>query len=163
MREQGRAGRSVHRGTRFVSIHDETHDAALAFVEPGLILFGAGDGVRGAIDAKAGAVDGISTNREFMALVGDVDEGTAWSVAKFDSVSGRMPFPPAIVNQLPPINWLAASGRLDSGLHGLGARRSARRAVRAEPARRRPGVPRASQSCRARANRPTKACSIPLR
>ena len=86
---------------------------------PGLILFGAGDGVRGAIDAKAGAVDGIGTNREFMALVGDVDEGTAWSVAKFDSVSGRMPFPPAIVNQLPPINWLAASGRLDSGLHGL--------------------------------------------
>jgi len=118
MREQG-AQVVQYRGTRFVSIHDDTHDAALAFVEPGLILFGAGDGVRGAIDAKAGAVDGISTNREFMALVGDVDEGTAWSVAKFDSVSGRMPFPPAIVNQLPPINWLAASGRLDSGLHGL--------------------------------------------
>jgi hypothetical protein len=118
MREQG-AQVDQYRGKRVVSIHDDTHDAALAFVEPGLILFGAGNGVRGALDAKAGAVDGISTNREFMALVGDVDEGTAWSVAKFDSVSGRTPFPPAIVNQLPPINWLAASGRVDSGLHGL--------------------------------------------
>ncbi len=118
MRKQG-AQVDQYRGKRLVFIQDATHDAALAFVEPGLVLFGARDGVRGAIDAKAGAVDGISSNQEFMALVNDVDEGTAWSVARFDSVSGRAPFPPAVVNQLPPINWLAASGRLDRGLHGL--------------------------------------------
>ena len=35
------------------------------------------------------------------------------------SASGPGPFPPALMNQLPPINWLAASGRVDSALHGL--------------------------------------------
>jgi len=118
MRDQG-AQVDQYRGKRLIAIKDATHDATLAFVEPGLVLFGARDGVRGAIDAKAGAADGIRANSEFMALVGDVDEGTAWSVAKFDSVSGRAPLPPAVINQLPPINWLAASGRIDSGLHGV--------------------------------------------
>jgi hypothetical protein len=54
-----------------------------------------------------------------MALVDGVDEGTAWSVAKFDSISDRAPLPSSVLGQLPPINWLAASGRIDSGLHGL--------------------------------------------
>src|SRR6185503_2750540 len=61
----------------------------------------------------------ITANGEFMALVGGVDEGTAWSVANFESVSGGSPLPPGIMSQLPPINWLAASGRIDNGLHGL--------------------------------------------
>jgi len=118
MREQG-AEVEQYRGTRLVSIKDDSHDATLAFVEPGLVLFGAGDGVRRALDVKAGAANGIAGNREFMTLVDGVDEGTAWSVAKFDSLSGSTPIPNAVVNQLPPINWLAASGRIDSGLHGL--------------------------------------------
>src|SRR2546421_2078407 len=118
MRQQG-AQVEQYRGKRLIAIKDDSHDAALSFAEPGLVLFGAGDGVRGALDAKAGAADPITANREFMALVGDVDDGTAWSVAKFDSLSGRTAIPNAIIDQLPPINWLAASGRIDSGLHGL--------------------------------------------
>ncbi|HEY6214984.1 MAG TPA: hypothetical protein VIW45_21975, partial [Vicinamibacterales bacterium] len=118
MRDRG-AQIEQYRGKRLVIVKDEQNDAALTFVEPGLVLFGPGAGVRGAIDAKAGAVPGISANGEFMALVNDVDDGTAWSVAKFDSISGRAPLPGGVVNQLPPINWLAASGRIDSGLHGL--------------------------------------------
>jgi hypothetical protein len=118
MRERG-AQVEQYRGKRLVIIKDEPHDAALTFAEPGLLLFGARDDVRGALDAKAGATQGIASNPEFMALIDDVDEGTAWSVAKFDAVSGRAPLPGAVVNQLPPINWLAASGRIDSGLHGL--------------------------------------------
>jgi len=118
MREQG-AQVDQYRGKRLVSIKDASHDAALAFIEPGLLLFGARDGVRGALDAKAGAAEGIKANGEFMALVNGVDEGTAWSVAKFDSISDRAPLPSAVIGQLPPINWLAASGRIDSGLHGL--------------------------------------------
>jgi hypothetical protein len=118
MREQG-AQVDQYRGKRLVSIKDASHDAALAFVEPGLLLFGARDGVRSALDAKAGAAEGIKANGEFMALVDGVDEGTAWSVAKFDSISDRAPLPSAVIGQLPPINWLAASGRIDSGLHGL--------------------------------------------
>jgi hypothetical protein len=118
MRQQG-AQIDQYRGQRVVWIKDGANDAALTVAEPGLLLFGAGDGVRAALDAKAGAAQGISANGEFMALVNDVDEGTAWSVAKFDSISGSTPLPGGVINQLPPINWLAASGRIDSGLHGL--------------------------------------------
>ncbi|HXD16714.1 MAG TPA: hypothetical protein VN654_06840 [Vicinamibacterales bacterium] len=118
MRQQG-AQVEEYRGKRLVSIKDDTHGATLAFVEPGLVLFGARDGVRGALDVKAGAANGIAGNRDFMTMIDGVDEGTAWSVAKFDSLAGSTPIPSAVVNQLPPINWLAASGRIDSGLHGL--------------------------------------------
>lgn len=118
MRQQG-AQVEQYRGTRLIAIKDDSHDTALAFAETGLVLFGAGDGIRRALDAKAGAISGIGGNREFMTMIDGVDEGTAWSVAKFDSVSGSTPIPNAVVNQLPPINWLAASGRVDSGVHGL--------------------------------------------
>jgi hypothetical protein len=118
MRQQG-AQVAEYRGKRLISIKDDSHDAALAFAEPGLVLFGAGEAVRGALDAKAGAVNGIGGNREFMTMIDGVDEGTAWSVAKFDSLAATTPIPNAVVNQLPPINWLAASGRIDGGLHGL--------------------------------------------
>ncbi len=107
-----------YRGKRIVTLTNTTNDTALAFAEPGLLLFGPQASVRGALDAKAGAAATISSNREFMALVNDVSDGTAWSVAKLDSASGRAPFPPALMNQLPPINWFAASGRVDTGLHG---------------------------------------------
>jgi hypothetical protein len=53
-----------------------------------------------------------------MTLVNDVSDATAWTVAKLDTASGRTPLPPALMNQLPPMNWFAASGRVDSGLHG---------------------------------------------
>lgn len=107
-----------YRGKRMVTLPNATSDTALAFAEPGLLLFGPQTTVRGALDAKAGAAAAIGSNREFMALVNDVSDGTAWSVAKLDSASGRTPFPPAVMNQLPPINWFAASGRVDTGLHG---------------------------------------------
>jgi hypothetical protein len=109
---------SQYRGARLVTLANTTNDAAVAFAEPGLLLFGPEASVRGALDAKAGASAGIGSNREFMTLVNDVSDGTAWSVAKMDTASGRTPFPPALMNQLPPINWFAASGRVDSGLHG---------------------------------------------
>ena len=107
-----------YRGKRIVTVANTANDAALAFAEPGLLLFGPQASVRGALDAEAGTSAGIGSNREFMALVNDVSDGTAWSVAKLDTASGRTPFPPALMNQLPPINWFAASGRVDSGLHG---------------------------------------------
>ena len=107
-----------YRDTRVVTLANATSDTALAFAEPGLLLFGPQASVRGALDAKAGTAPAIGSNREFMTLVNDVNDGTAWSVAKLDSASGVTPFPPALMNQLPPINWFAASGRVDTGLHG---------------------------------------------
>lgn len=118
MRREG-AQVEEYRGKRLIAIHDDLHDAAVSFAEPGLVLFGPRDDVRRAMDVKAGATEGIDSNRELMTLVDDVSDGSAWSVAKFDSLSDRTPLPPAVMTQLPPINWLAASGKIDSGLHGF--------------------------------------------
>jgi hypothetical protein len=118
MRQQG-AHASTYRGKPLLSIKDATHDATVALAEPGLLLFGPQAAVRDALDAKAGAGAIIASNREFMALVDEVDDGTAWSVARFDSLSGRTPLPSSVVSQLPPIDWIAASGHVDSGVRGL--------------------------------------------
>lgn len=118
MREQG-GQVEQYRGKRIIALQTGGNAAALTFAESGLLIFGPHDSVRGALDAKAGAAAGIETNREFVALIDNVDEGTAWSVARFDDVSGGAPLPPGLINQLPPINWLAASGRVGAGLHGV--------------------------------------------
>ena len=118
MREQG-ADVAQYRGKRLVVIKDDTHDAALAFFETGVVLFGDGVAVRRAIDTKAGAAADITGNKEFMDLVGNVDDASAWTVARFDALMGRTSFPADVAKQLPPINWLSASGRVDAGVHGL--------------------------------------------
>ena len=118
MREQG-AQVEQYRGKRLVFIKDDTHDAALAFAETGLVLFGSGAAVRRAIDTKAGGATSITENEEFMGLVGDVDEGTAWTVARFDALTGSTALPAGVANQLPPINWLLASARVDGDVHGM--------------------------------------------
>src|SRR5262249_12846217 len=91
-----------YRGKRIVTLTNATNDTAVAFAEPGVLLFGPAATVRGSLDAKVGAAEGIGSNREFMARVNDVTDGTAWSVAKLDTASARTPFPPAVMNQLPP-------------------------------------------------------------
>jgi hypothetical protein len=117
---RGRGGRvDQYRGKRLVTLADGTNDAAVAFAEPGLLIYGPQASVRGALDAKAGAATAIASKLDFMTLVNDVSEGTAWSVAKIDTGSGGSPLPSALSSQLPPIDWLAASGRVDSGLHGF--------------------------------------------
>ena len=118
MREQG-ATVEQYRGKRLLFIKDDVHDAALAFVDTGVVLFGDGAAVRRAIDTKAGTAADITGNKEFMGLVGDVDDASAWTVARFDVLTGGASFPVDVARQLPPINWLAASGRVDAGVHGL--------------------------------------------
>jgi hypothetical protein len=132
---RGKGGQiDVYRGKRLVTVANGTNDTALVFAEPGLVVFGPQTSVRGALDAKAGAATGIASNGEFMALVNDVSQGTAWTVAKMDSASGGAPLPPTVLSQLPPIDWLAASGRVDTGLHGF-VRAEARDAQSAESLR----------------------------
>lgn len=117
MRQQGAEVEQYH-GARVISVKDDAHDATLSFAEPGLVLFGTREAVRSALDAKANAATRITANDEFMTMVGGVADGTAWSVANFESLAGASPLP-GVMSQLPPINWLAASGRIDSGLHGI--------------------------------------------
>jgi hypothetical protein len=109
----------LYKGKRLVTLANGANDGTLVFAEPGLLVFGPQASVRGSLDAKAGTAAGIASNREFMAFVNDVSQGTAWSVAKLDTASGGTPLPPVVLSQLPPIDWIAASGRVDTGLHGF--------------------------------------------
>jgi hypothetical protein len=125
MREQG-ADAEQYRGSRLVFIKDDMHDAALAFVETGVVLFGDGAAVRRR-----------STPRRELPPTSPAT-GSSWSwLATWtmpargrwrDSMCWRdaPPSPRMSVKQLPPINWVAASGRVGCQRARPGARRSKR-------------------------------------
>jgi hypothetical protein len=117
VREHGGAATDFH-GTRLLT-HKQRNDreVAVAFVEPGLVAFGSGRAVRQAIDRKAGGKN-ITDNEEVMGLVRDIDDGNAWAVGRFDALASRARLPREVANQLPPINWFAASGHVNGGLRG---------------------------------------------
>ena len=111
-----------HGGSRILT--HKTHrgskngDVALAFVEPGLIAFGTGSAVRQAIDRKNGG-ENITSNDEVMSLIRDIDDGNAWALGRFDAIARRANLPREVANQIPAINWFAASGHVNGGLRGL--------------------------------------------
>jgi hypothetical protein len=93
------------------------HAVSLAFIEPGLVAFGSAAAVRGAIDRKRGGQN-ITDNDEVMGLVRDIDDGNAWAVGRFEALANRARLPREVANQLPPINWFAASGHINGGIRG---------------------------------------------
>jgi hypothetical protein len=106
-------------GVRLLSHREDDRAVALAFVEPDLVAAGALDSVRRAIDVKAGSQPGIATNPQVMAMIGDVDDGNAWAVGRFDALRSAGPLPEQMASQLPAINWFAASGHVNGGIDGL--------------------------------------------
>lgn len=109
---------SEYQGKRLLMKSEDSHEMAVAFVEPGLVVLGSGAAVRAAIDRKAGG-ESITENDEVMALVRDIDDGNAWAVGRFDAIASRARLPQEVANQLPPINWFSASGYVNGGLRGL--------------------------------------------
>jgi hypothetical protein len=105
-----------YKGKRLVVMSTDGPAVSVAFLEPGLVAFGAAALVRRAIDTNTDG-GGVRGNAEVMRLVKDVDDGNAWAVAKFDALSAGQ-LPREISQQLPPINWFAASGHVDGGLRG---------------------------------------------
>jgi len=99
---------------------ESSHTFAVAFAEPGLLAAGDAAAVRQAIDTKVSGTNSATDNAELMKLIKDVDDGNTWAVAKFDALAaGPFPtgaLPPELARQLPPLNWLAASGHVDSGV-----------------------------------------------
>lgn len=91
---------------------------ALAFMEPGLLVFGALAGVRQAIDLSAGGAN-ITTNDDVMGLVRGIESGNAWVVGRFDALTARANLTREMANRLPAITWFSASGRFEGGVEGL--------------------------------------------
>jgi hypothetical protein len=112
-----------YKGKRLLVITDASHTVAVSFVEAGLVAAGDAAAVRRAIDTKLSGANSVTDNAELMKLIKDVNDGNAWAVAKFDSLAaGPFPtgaLPKELAQQLPPINWLAASGHIDSGVRGV--------------------------------------------
>jgi hypothetical protein len=88
---------------------------SVAFVEPNLVAVGSPEAIHRAIDTKAGSAN-VKDNADVMRLVRDVDNGTAWAVARFDAIGAR--WSGALPSQLPPINWVALTGHIDGGVRG---------------------------------------------
>ena len=90
---------------------------AISFVEPGVLAIGSLDGVRGAIDTKAQAVN-VTDDAEMMNLVRDMDQGTAWAVGRFDSAM-QSRLPDEVASRLPPISTFALTSRINGGVEAM--------------------------------------------
>jgi hypothetical protein len=121
VREHGGAVTDYH-GARLLThtrVNDQGHgDMALAFMEPGLVAFGSASAVQKAIDRRSGG-ENITGNDEVMGLVRDIDDGNAWAVGRFDAIASKARLPREVANQLPPINWFAATGHVNGGVRGV--------------------------------------------
>jgi hypothetical protein len=103
-----------YKGIRLIT-HD---DFAVAFVEPGLVALGNPPAVRRAIDTKQAGSGSVTGNEEVMRLVRQVNDGTVWGVARFDSLTG-VRIPAEVKDRLPAINWFSAKGVINGGIEGL--------------------------------------------
>jgi len=104
-----------YKGKRLLT-QNEQH-VAVAFVEPDLVAVGSPEDVRLAIDTKAGSVT-VKDNPDVMRLVKDIDDGTAWAVARFDAVAGSGRIPGNLASRMPAVNWFAVTGHIDDGVRG---------------------------------------------
>jgi hypothetical protein len=94
------------------------HDAAVAFIEPGLVALGNVSAIRKAIDANNSGQT-ISGNEEMMRLVGDIEPGSnAWAVGRFDALRNRDKLPAPVSNQLSAVKYFAATGHVNGGVAG---------------------------------------------
>ena len=88
---------------------------ALAFLEPNILAIGAEPAVRKAIDTQANGQN-ATTNAELMKIIGNVASGNnVWAVGRMDTFAKRMP--QEVSSRLPQIEWFAATGRVNGGIH----------------------------------------------
>ena len=104
-----------YKGKRLITVENEL---GLAFVEPDLAVVGVPASVRRAIDTKASGQN-VTGNANVMRLVRDFDNGNAWVVAHIEAVTSGNVIPAEIKQQLPPVTWLAVSGRIDDGVRAV--------------------------------------------
>jgi hypothetical protein len=108
-----------YKGKELLTADHDNQQLALAFVESDLVAFGAAPAVRRAIDTKSGANPDITSNKEVMDIVRDIDAGNAWAVGRFDDLARTGRLPGNLAGQLPPITWFAATGHINGGVEGV--------------------------------------------
>ena len=107
--ESGEAPKPRHRHGNF--------QPAMAFVEPGLLLFGSEAAVKAGVSRKAG--DSLTSNAELMARIEKLDRSAnAWAIGRFDALAGQARLPENVAAQMPPVTWFEAAGHLNGGLRG---------------------------------------------
>lgn len=90
-------------------------DAALAFLEPGVVAIGSDTLVRQALDEEAGA----DTNPRLMGLLEHVDEGsTAWTVGRIDDLQDAAVVPEQLAPQMSQVSAFALGGQVNGGVRG---------------------------------------------
>jgi hypothetical protein len=94
-------------------------DAAVAFLEPGLIAMGDDATVRGAIASKAAGTS-IRANEDLMNLIADLEgSSNLWAVGRMDAVANQAHLPEQIASQIPAVKWFSASSQINGGLSGM--------------------------------------------
>ena len=89
--------------------------AALAFLEPNVLAIGAEAAIRKAIDTQASG-NNITTNDGMMKIIGSVATGNnVWAVGSMDSFRDRIPA--EVSSRMPAVDWFAATGRVNGGIH----------------------------------------------
>lgn len=107
MRDGDAKDATVHRGGHA--------GPALAFLEPNILAIGAEAAVRKAIDTQASGQN-ATTNAELMKIIGNVASGNnVWAVGRMDNFAKRLP--QEVSSRLPQIEWFAATGRVNGGIH----------------------------------------------
>jgi hypothetical protein len=91
----------------------------IAFLEPGLLAFGARDAVRQGLDAAAEGA-GANQDSELMAAVSGVERsGNAWFVARADAMASDASVPDVIRQHIAGVRWLAAGANVDRGVRAM--------------------------------------------
>jgi hypothetical protein len=106
-----------YEGVRVIAHSGDGHTMALGFIEPGAVVVGSVEAVRGAIDAKRSGRSVLS-NTELMRLVGDLDNSNAWVVGRFDAMAGKAGLPTDLQSKVPALSWFSAAGHLNGGISG---------------------------------------------
>jgi hypothetical protein len=105
---------AMHSGTWLVT--SGSQDLGVAFIESDLIAVGPPASVVLLLETHAAGAGSIRDNDDVMRLVSRVDQGSAWTVVRFETLRNRPALPAALASQLPAITWFAASGQVDSGV-----------------------------------------------
>jgi hypothetical protein len=109
--------RLITRDARAEEHHGPHKSVTVAFLGPGLVALGDTDSVKQGIDGVGGA--NITSNKELMSLIRDIDDSNAWAVGRFDALMTHANLPEGVSSQIPAVKWFSASGHVNGGVSGL--------------------------------------------